>query len=311
MTDTITIGPPNARTDPTTGLRTYRWRGVDYPSVTSVRRLAGVPHGLVAWQLNQVIRRATEQHDELTAMLTRERRPRERVLESNRVAEAGRWLRSAAVEERDRSAALGTAVHDCASRGMTPDDVPDVLAFADHGRDVEIPGDLIRPRLAQYRDWLAVSGATIVGSEFQCFSPSIGYAGTCDILARFPAGAVHVVDIKTGQGIYAEHAMQVMAYAMADLVGRDDEVDAYLTDELRAHTGLGVLHLADDGWEYVVLRRDPATWDAFRGLLTFATWMAAHPDAASITAASRRSGERDITNARIAAAFDATRGAAA
>lgn len=280
---TINAGPPDARTDPGTGLRSYRWKGREYPSVTSIRRMAGVPHGLVSWQLSQVIRRATVEHDTLAAMLSRERRPRERALEANRIEEASRWLRSAATEERDRSAALGTAVHDAASSGKRPEDVPEEVA----------------PRLRQYLDWLEMSGAEIVASEFQCFSPSVGYAGTCDALVRFPRGDLHVMDIKTGGGIYAEHALQVAAYAMADLVGTADEVDHETTDLLHAHTGLGILHLADDGWEYVVLRRDPEAWEAFRGLLRFAAWMAAHPDARSITAASRRSGERDITNARI------------
>jgi len=292
---TIEAGPPNASTDPTTGLRSYRWRGRSYPSVTSIRRLAGVPHGLVAWQVNQVIKRATTDVETLNAMLSRERKPRERVLESNRIAEAGRWLRAAATEERDRAAALGTAVHDAAAKGLHPEDVEDAIA----------------PRLRWYRDWLAVSKAEIVGSEFQCWSPSIGYAGTADLLVRFPNGAIHLVDIKTGGSVYAEYALQCMAYAMADFVGTNDVIDQELTDALHATSGLAVLHLADDGWEYVVIRRDEETWAAFRGLLTFATWMAAHPDGSSITTAVRKSGERDIVNQRIAGRAEDLRSIAA
>lgn len=292
---TITIaegtGPANATTDPTTGLRSYRWQGVSYPSVTSLRRLAGVPHGLVAWQVNQVIKRATTELETLTSMLTRERKPRERVLEANRIEEASRWLRAAATEERDRSAALGTAVHDAAATGKALEDVEEA----------------IRPRLRWYRDWLAVSRAEIIGSEFQCWSPSLGYAGTADLLCRFPSGALHVVDIKTGGSVYAEYALQTIAYAMADFVGTNDVIDQELTDALHAHTGMGVLHLSDEGWEYVVLRKDEATWAAFRGLLTFAVWMQAHPSGASVTTASRRSGERDIVDARLAAAADQLR----
>lgn len=285
---TIAPGPANASTDPTTGLRSYRWQGQSYPSVTSIRRMAGVPHGLVAWQLNQVIKRATTDIETLNAMLSRDRKPRERVVESNRIAEASKWLRSAATEERDRTAALGTAVHDAAASGKRPEDVPEEL----------------RPRLHQYLDFMEVSGAEVVGSEFQCWSPTIGYAGTCDALMRFPSGQLHVVDLKTGSGLYAEYALQVMAYAMADFVGTNDVIDQALTDALHAHTGLGVLHLADDGWSYSVIKRETETWAAFCGLLTFATWMAAHPDAASITAGQRKSGEREIANTRIAGKFE-------
>jgi hypothetical protein len=291
---TIDPGPPNASTDPRTGLRSYRWQGRSYPSVTSIRRLAGVPHGLVAWQVNQVIKRATLDVETLNAMLTREKKPREKVLEANRIEEASKWLRAAATEERDRSAALGTAVHDAAASGKRPDEVEEA----------------VRPRLHWYRDWLEVSGAEIIGAEFQCWSPSIGYAGTADLLCRFPSGAVHLVDIKTGGSVYAEYALQCMAYAMADFVGTNDVIDQALTDALHAHNGLGVLHLSDKGWEYVVLRRDEETWAAFRGLLTFATWMAQHPDAASITVATRKSGDRDIIDARIAGKFQQLRAAA-
>lgn len=284
---TIEPGPPNASTDPTTGLRSYRWQGQSFPSVTSIRRMAGVPHGLVAWQVSQVVKRATVEYETLASMLTRERKPREQVLEKNRLIEAQRWLRAAATEERDRTAALGTAVHDAAATGKRLEDVPAEL----------------RPRLAQYLDFLEVSGAEVVGSEFQCWSPTIGYAGTCDALMRFPSGQLHVVDLKTGSGLYAEYALQVMAYAMADFVGTNDVVDQELTAALHAHTGLGVLHLADDEWSYTVIKREAATWAAFCGLLTFATWMAAHPDAASITAVVRKSGQRDIADARIARKF--------
>lgn len=270
---TIEAGPTNATTDPTTGLRSYRWQGRAYPSVTSVRRIAGIPHGLVAWQLNQVVKRATGDLETLTSMLTREKRPREHEgrIVAKRMEEAGRWLRAAATEERDRSAKLGTAVHDAAASGKRPEEV-----------DEEI-----RPRLQQYIDWLDVSGAEVLGSEFQCWSPSIGYAGSADLLVRFPRGDIHLVDLKTGSGIYAEYALQVMAYAMADFVGTNDVIDQQLTDHLHAHTGIAVLHLADDHWDYVVLKRDEETWAAFRGLLAFASWMANHPDADSITAAHR------------------------
>jgi hypothetical protein len=249
---------------------------------------------LVAWQVNQVIKRATLDVETLNAMLTREKKPREKVLEANRIEEASKWLRAAATEERDRSAALGTAVHDAAASGKRPDEVEEA----------------VRPRLHWYRDWLEVSGAEIIGAEFQCWSPSIGYAGTADLLCRFPSGAVHLVDIKTGGSVYAEYALQCMAYAMADFVGTNDVIDQALTDALHAHNGLGVLHLSDKGWEYVVLRRDEETWAAFRGLLTFATWMAQHPDAASITVATRKSGDRDIIDARIAGKFQQLRAAA-
>lgn len=275
---TITISsPPNARTNGV-GLRTYTWRGKEYPSVTSVQRLAGLPHGLHQWALSRVVNRATLEHDTLTAMLTRERKPRERVLESNRIAEAARWLRSAATEERDTAAAVGSAVHDAAATGITPDSIPDVLDTVKDGKPITVDGVAVRDRLEQFHDWLRVSGAEVLAQEFQVFNLTVGYGGQADLLVRFPAGRVALVDLKTGTSVYAEHAVQLRAYREAEFVGRDDEVDETLTILLAVATDLGILHLAEDHWEYIALVDDTTAGDAFRGLHTFATWMAEHGD---------------------------------
>ncbi len=76
---TIQSGPRNARTDES-GLRFYTWQGRELPSVTTVRRMAGVPHRLHQWAISQVVKRATANVWTLVKMLTRKRRPRERVL---------------------------------------------------------------------------------------------------------------------------------------------------------------------------------------------------------------------------------------
>lgn len=269
---TVGQGPRNAWTDPETGLRFYRWQGRELPSVTTIRRLAGVPHRLHQWALNQVIDRAVSRVWTLVKMLTRKRRPRERVLEKNRVEEASKWLRVAATEERDASAALGTAVHDAAALGLDPATVPDE----------------IRPRLLQFRAWLASARPDILGTEFQCFNLTVGYAGTADLLVRFANGEVWLVDLKTGKGVFSEHALQLIAYRQAEFVGTDDVVDDRLTELLHQVSGMAVLHLADDHWEFRSMRVDDETWRAFRGLLAFATWMHVHDSAESVTVATRR-----------------------
>jgi hypothetical protein len=281
---TITISsPPNARTGGS-GLRTYTWQGRDLPSVTSVQKMAGLPHGLHQWAVSRVVDRATREVDTLTAMLTRERKPRERVLESNRIAEASRWLRSAATEERDMAAAVGSAVHDAAATGITPDSIPDVLDTIKDGKPVTVDGAAVRNRLEQFHDWLRVSGAEVLAQEFQVFNLTVGYGGQADLLVRFPSGRIALVDLKTGTSVYAEHVVQLRAYREAEFVGLNDEVDEDLTVLLMVSTDLGILHLAEDHWEYIALRDDVTAGDAFRGLHRFATWMAAHGDVeASVT----------------------------
>jgi hypothetical protein len=264
---TVSPGPRNARTDPETGLRLYRWMGRELPSVTSIRRMAGMPHGLHQWTINQVISNAIDHWPALTERLAGGDPAQLKLVRHE--------LRTAATAERDRAADLGTAVHDAAAAGKSPLEVPPEVA----------------PRLRQYLDWLAVSGAEVLASERQAWNLTLGYAGTFDLLARLRDGSLWLVDIKTGKAAYPEHALQLIAYAMAEFVGEDDVVDEVATALLHGITGMAILHLADAGWEFLALRADPATWSAFRGLLAFAVWMATHTEMASVTLASRKGRE--------------------
>jgi hypothetical protein len=182
-------------------------------------------------------------------------------------------LRAAATAERDAAASLGTAVHDAAAAGLTLDEVSAAIA----------------PRLQQFYDWLAKSGAEILGSEFQCWNLELGYAGTADALVRLRDGSIWLVDYKTGKGVYGEFALQLIAYSMAEFVGEDNRVNDELTALLHQVTGMAILHLGGDGWEFRAIEAVPETWDAFQGLLKFAVWMVNHGTADSITTASRNS----------------------
>ena len=285
---TITVeapaGPRNAFIERGSGLRFYTWQGRAVPSVTSIRNMAGQPHALVSWKISKVCDRAVDELDTLTAMMTRAKRPRERVLEANRRKEARAWLRSAHEEERDRSAARGTAVHRAAELGLTPDLVTD---YTDPESGAVISADEIRPKLRQYLAWLADSGAVPVLQERQVWNLELGYAGSFDLMVRFPNGELWIVDLKTGGHTYGDHVLQQIAYLMAEFIGNDDIVDDAATALLHRVAGVALLHLADDGWTFIRPVADPSAWAAFRGLLAFATWTREHDDEASFTVASR------------------------
>jgi hypothetical protein len=241
----------------------YRWKGREVPSVTSLRRMAGLPHGLHEWMVGKVISHAL---DNLPSIA--ERVGSGDPMELKRVRAE---LRNAASAHRDKAAELGTAVHDAATSGRSPLQVSPEVA----------------PRLRQYLDWLAVSGAEVLAAERQVWNLTLGYAGTFDLLVRLRDGTLWLVDIKTGKASYPEHALQLIAYSMAEFVGEDDVVDEKTTTLLHAVKGMALLHLADTGWEFIAVRHDARTWSAFRGLLSFATWLAEHGDMASVTVASR------------------------
>lgn len=278
-----TDGPRNAFIGKD-GLRFYTWQGRMVPSVTSVRNMAGQPHALVSWKVAKVCDRAVDELETLTAMLSRPAKPRERVLEKNRRKEARAWLRAAHEEARDIAANRGTAVHRAAEQGMTPNMVSD---YTDPETGTVIPAEDIRPKLRQYYAWLDESRAEVLLQERQVWNLTLGYAGSFDLLCRFPNGELWIVDLKTGSHTYSDHLLQQVAYLMAEFVGADDVIDEQATALLHQVAGVAILHLQDDGWEFIALDADPRAWAAFRGLLAFATWTREHAEQSDFEVGSK------------------------
>lgn len=249
--------PRNARTDED-GLRFYKWNDIEYPSVTTIRRMAGVPFPLMQWTVTQVVNRAVDQLSDLNRMVDRDD-------EDVRKA-AKRWLRQAAVEERDRAASLGKRVHAAATDGLRPGQVPvDISLF-----------------LRQFYDWLDDSGMEILATERQVFNLTLGYAGSFDILGRMKSGHICVVDIKSGKSTYVEHALQVCAYALGEFIGENDVIDQRLTSLLHDASRMGLLHLRANGWAWEEVRVDRELVDAFKGLLKYAQFAHANPKVGSL-----------------------------
>jgi hypothetical protein len=274
MQITVTSGPKNAHTDPETGLRYYDWQGRKLPSTTSLRRMAGIPFNLHQWTVSKVVERAVGEYPVMAQMMTRPAKARERVRDKNVAKEVGRWLRSAATEERDAAAELGTLVHDLAVRRIGLQNVdPDAAPF-----------------LAQFYDWLNVSGVNIVATERQVFNLTVGYAGTFDLLVEFRNGDLGIVDIKTGRGTYAEHALQLVSYALGEFIGQDDIIDVPLTKALHRANTMALLHLSPTGWTYKRVPADVSMFKAFEALTTFAIWMAEHPQIDGLVDVSQSGG---------------------
>ncbi len=251
----VSSGPRNARTDPESGLRYYMWEGKEYPSVTSARNLAGMPHKLAQWRTNQVIDKAITEIAQMNKMLKEGTDPN---------AVAG-WLRLGANKKRDDAADLGKKVHDAAEKG---------LGLADVGSDVA-------PILKQYLSWLAQTGANIVLKERQVWNPTVGYAGTFDFICDFPKKPLDywLVDLKTGGGTYPEHATQLEAYGRGEFIGNDDIIDLAATSILQdvPPANHAVLHLSPDGWTFKVIPSSHESWVAFRAILAFALWTDRNP----------------------------------
>lgn len=256
----ITVGEP-AR-DP---FYRYRWQGRDLPSWSTIRHIAGIKQQIHAWALEGMVTEALAMGTTIAAAAV--------TGQPAAVDMVRRRLWDAATEERDRAARLGIKVHQAVETGVRPE-----IADADIAR-----------KLGSFHHWLARSGARILRHEYRIYNLTVGYGGTVDLLVVLPNGRVFVVDIKSGKNLWGEHALQVMGYLQGEFVGLDDVVDEGLTAFHRGVHGMAVLHLGDDFWEFRSLLPDQATWDAFRGLFTFAVWQHEHDDIESVTLAKRRS----------------------
>jgi hypothetical protein len=230
--------------------------------VTTVRRLAGLPWGLHEWALGQVANYSLDHAAEIASRLASGTAP----------AVLRHELRGAATAERDSKAALGSAVH----------------AALEAGSPLTAVGPDVAPYLRQFLAWTEASGVEALGQELQVWNLTVGYAGSVDLLARFPDGSIWVVDYKTSKGTYAEHLLQLLPYLMAEFVGTDDAVDEPLTELLRQARGVALLHLTPTGWEFRSLEASADAWAAFRGLLAFGSWIQAHPTVDSVTLGSRK-----------------------
>jgi hypothetical protein len=246
-------GPRNARTDPESGMRFYNWEGVDYPSVTTLRRMAGLSFPLHQWAITQVVNRAVDNLSDLNRMVTTN--------DPLVLAAAKTWLRRASEEERDRAASLGKRVHSAAEEGKTIG---------------QVDKDVV-PYLRQYQHWLATTGFKVLRAEAQIYNLSKGYAGSFDILGEDKKKDVHIVDLKTGKGTYPEHALQATAYSMGEFIGKDDVIDVEATDLLRRVNTISLLHVTPMGWQWQHIDIDRYMVVAFNGLLAFAKWAHAHP----------------------------------
>lgn len=261
--------PINAQTDEN-GLRYYEWNGQRLLSATSLRRVLGLSFGLHNWTLKQVI----------DAAVMTDRGP----LGDD---EFSRKLWAAARAKRDAAASLGTSVHEAAEQGVKAVLLDDA--------------DERKPFLRQYEEAIKTLGLRILINEAQVFNLTLGYAGSLDLIAEamdtlpeygLERGDVCVVDLKTGKGIYNDHALQLALYYGAEFVGGYDPIEGkdvpyeQATDTLRSVTGAAVLHLRPDMWEWVPIPMTDELVSAAVDLTRLAHWFVKYPTLEGLAAGS-------------------------
>jgi len=248
--------PINATIDPKTDLRSYQFNDRDLISVTSVRRVVGMPFNLAMWQVNQVIKAAEAiRGTAVESGLTED--------------EYRKHVRKSATQERDMAAALGSSIHEAAEQGIT------AARLADH--------DDRKPFLAQYERWQREMEPTILLNESQVFNLTEGYAGSLDLIADIKQSR-WLIDIKTGKGVYNDHALQLALYLGAEFIGGYDpqedadvqypEATAILHDTDR----MAVLHLRPDDYTFIPIPLTDELAAAAIDMVHLCRFFINHPD---------------------------------
>jgi phage baseplate assembly protein W len=225
----------------------YRLDGRKIPGVTTVIKTKAAP-ALVNWAARVAAEFAVDHWEELAGSS-----PSARLTQ----------IAGSPNQARNKAAVRGTRIH-ALGEGLA------------HGRDVEVPDELLGPVQA-YARFLDRWQITAVHTELPVCHIGYQYAGTADLVAWSPRlvdGQPFLLDVKTGRGFYRETALQLAAYRAADLALVDGaEVPMPETAE-RAYGA----HVRPDDVEMLPVDAGPGSWRAFLHLLAVYRWDASCAD---------------------------------
>jgi hypothetical protein len=239
-------------------LRWYTFQKRDYLSVTSLRKVLGMPYNLHRWSMKQLLDVVMAN----PAVLDRGEKKGKPETDANIRGRVGRL----SMESRDVSAERGTAVHEAISEGIPMADL-----------DLEL-----QPFMESYASAVIALGISPILTEQQVFNDTYGYAGSFDLFAsvRAKAGKKTVIDLKTGKGTYSDHALQGMAYLMGEFIGADNKVLHPETAAFKEASGVAILHLhpgVGAGWTYHDVDISVRLIQAFKAEAVLARWMVDFP----------------------------------
>lgn len=245
--------------------RKYTFRGVDYPSVTTILKLGRPKEWLGAWAAKEVAAEAEAGVERWGPLAVAEWAALDRQLHQATATHQQRhkatcphipsaigYLKGTPWRKRDAAADAGTSIHD----------VLEAMAF---GR--EIPAD------APFHDylvaWRDAYRPHILESEAQVVNVDDGYAGSLDLIADI-YGRRLVIDLKTSKlydgsgqrkGVDRDWCLQLAAYRYATHTFDDDA-----SWEMPLVDGAAVLWLpqdAPDEWQFIEVPAGGAEYAAF------------------------------------------------
>lgn len=164
----------------------YYYAGKKYPAVTSILSVLAKGDGLVHWAAKTAAALVLSDPERY-----------------NTAEMAARGV----FDNRDDAAERGKLVHSLAEALGTGAPV-DVDALPPH----------VRGYGRAFVAWTAALRPEPLWVEANVYSTTHQFAGTLDMIARFPDGFVKLVDLKTTKQVFREASLQMTAYAHADFI---------------------------------------------------------------------------------------------
>jgi hypothetical protein len=220
-------------------LNYYEWEGQRYPRVTSILS-KGIPKpALIRWSAKLVAEGAVKQTDKWLDMSD---------------DEAIAYLSGLPDARRNSSANLGSAIHAAV----------DAVA---NDKEYKEQSDTAQEYVNGFFKFVNDFKPKFLFTEQAVYNRTHGYAGTLDAIIRI-GRTNYVLDTKTGNRIYPEVALQLVAYKNAEFIGRVGGEEIPLPPIKKG----AVLHLGPNTYSLVEARVDDEIFDAFLSVKDVYYW---------------------------------------
>lgn len=175
----------------------YKLDGQKIPGVTTIIDVLDKP-ALRNWYARTAAERAVNEWDAIGQMP---------------VAERLTYIQYGPKDRVQAAALRGTQIHDLGEK----------LA---RGEEVDVPDEHVGP-VEAYARWMDRWDIEPIAAETPLCSVTYGYGGTADLWGRVGKrdGAVALLDIKTGSGVYDETGLQLAAYRYSEIIQPEKGVE--------------------------------------------------------------------------------------
>lgn len=217
-----------------------------YPSVTTIGKVIDKSGPLVGWAKRETAACAIRNLDALRSMIDTGGRDA-----------AQQWLQAIPDYIRDDAAALGTRVHDHIHNDLIGVDI--------HPEGLEVP--MVRGWRRAW-DYLNRHGKLLL-TEAMLINTDMGFGGTLDLGWEID-GVPTLVDVKTGERVYNEVAIQLSGYDMGQFTAIPEDPTPVPLPKWERYA---VLHIRPDDWTLIPVTVDDESRAAFTAALRLSDYV--------------------------------------